>query len=342
MSLVDELHEQPDAVARLLSAGRSAAHEVAAVLQRRDVTHAVVAARGTSDNAARFAQYAWGALAGTSVSLATPSLFGTYERPVRLDGAAVVVVSQSGQSPDLLAVARAAADQGRPLVAVTNDATSPLTEHATVVVDLHAGPEHAVAATKTFTTSLVAVAMVADALAGGTATGDLGRLPRLLDRALRGAGVEAAADVLATPDVAIVLGRGWHLASAHEWALKLQELSGLVAQPWSTADFEHGPVGAVGAHTPLLALSAASDPSHAHTGELLVRLARDRGAPVVLVGDAPVAGAGLHLPTPVAPATWLAPIVAAPAYQRVAIATALARDRDPDRPPGLQKVTRTR
>lgn len=343
MSLTDELHEQPTTVARLLDEGGDEAREVAAALRRPDVDHVVIAARGTSDNAARYAQYVWGGLAGMGVSLATPALFGPYDRPASLAGAAVVVVSQSGQSPDLLAVADAARDQGRPVVALTNAADSPLAARADVLLDLRAGPEHAVAATKTYTASLVAVAMIADVLTDGAGV-DLGALPTVLDQALHAEGVDAAAAALADPAVALVLGRGWHLASAHEWALKLQELSGVVAQAWSTADFEHGPVAAVGAHTPVLAVSGRDDPSHDHMRELLARLARARGAPVVALTDdpAPVADGAVHVHLPAVPAGWLGPVAAAPVLQRVAIAATRRRGLDPDQPRGLAKVTRTR
>lgn len=292
MSLHDELHEQPDTLDRLLTDGIADTRAVATRLTGADVTHVVLAARGTSDNAARYAQYVWGELAGTSVGLAAPSLFAPDTPTVRLDGAAVIVLSQSGQSPDLLTVARAGVAQQRPVVAITNDTGSPLADIADLVVDLRAGPE-------------------------------------------------AAAEALEAPAATMVLGRGWHLASAYEWALKLQELSGIVAQAWSTADAEHGPVAAIGEHTPLLAVSTSGDRTHAHTCELLERLARDRGAPVVMASDH-AGGVGLHLPLPRAPAAWLAPIAAAPVLQRMAIATARARGRDPDNPRGLDKVTRTR
>lgn len=340
MSLHDELHEQPDTVDRLLTDGIADTHAVATRLARADVTHVVLAARGTSDNAARYAQYVWGELTGTSVGLAAPSLFGSDTSTVRLDGAAVIVLSQSGQSPDLLGVARAGVAQQRPVVAITNDTGSPLAALADLVVDLRAGPEHAVAATKTYTASLVAVAMVAHELAG-LGRDPLAGLPAVIAEALEADGPEAAAEVLEAPAATMVLGRGWHLASAHEWALKLQELSGIVAQAWSTADAEHGPVAAIGEHTPLLAVSTSGDRTHAHTCELLERLARDRGAPVVMASDH-AGGVGLHLPLPRAPAAWLAPIAAAPVLQRMAIATARGRGWDPDNPRGLHKVTRTR
>ena len=340
MSLRDELEEQPEVVARVLADGVDDARALAGVLSRADVTHVVVAGRGTSDNAARYAQYVWGELAGLSTSLATPSLYGGQAPPPRLDGAAVVVVSQSGQSPDLVAVAHAGAAQHRPVVAITNDPSSPLAGAADLVVDLRAGPERAVAATKTYTASLVVVAMVAHELAGGGA-GPVQQLGPAVEAALATDGVEDAAEVLRDAAATMVLGRGWHLASAHEWALKLQELGGLVAQSWSTADAEHGPVAAVDRRTPLLAVTTSDSRSHDRTRALLARLAHDRSAPVVMACDTDDA-VGLHLPLPSSPAPWVAPIVAAPVLQRMAVATARVRGLDPDRPRGLQKVTRTR
>ena len=342
MSVRDELREQPEAVRRLLDGGVDATAAVAERLGRSEVDHVVIAARGTSDNVARYAQYVWGSRNRLAVTLTTPSLFGTYARPVDLRGAVVVVISQSGQSPDLLAVAEEGRRQDRPVVAVTNDAASPLARLADLTIDLRAGPERAVAATKTYTASLVAVAMISDLLDGGALSSDVRGLPDVLGQALEAPGPERLAHEVRGPDRLVVLGRGWHLATAHEWALKIQELTGVMAQPWSTADFEHGPIAAVTAAVPVLAVSVR-DPAHEATCALLDRLARERHAPVVLVtddGQAGVADARVLLPGD-RPA-WLTPIVAAPVIQRFAIGLAQARGADPDAPRGLQKVTRTR
>lgn len=341
MKVTQEMHEQPEAVARLLDREWGTAERVAAILRRPDVNHVVVAGRGTSDNVARYAQYVWGGRSGLPVLLAAPSLFSAYDRKVDLKSAAVVVVSQSGQSPDLLAVADHAHREGRPVIAVTNDTNSPITEHAREVIDLRAGPEKAVAATKTYTASLTAIAMISCALQGEPPK-SLSELPADLIAALHLRGIDDATAAVSTRDRCMVLGRGWNLATAHEWALKLQELAGVVAQPWSPADFEHGPIAAVTEAVPVLAASVL-DPSHRDTTRILERLARDRHAASVLITNGPTARiTPCTIRLPGRQPAWLTPIVAAPILQRFAIAAAVAQGNDPDRPRGLQKVTRTR
>jgi glutamine---fructose-6-phosphate transaminase (isomerizing) len=341
MTVCDELREQPATVQRLLRDGIDAAAQAAAVLARPDIEHVIVAGRGTSDNAARYAQYLWGARNGLPVTLAAPSLFGAHERHVGLGAAAIVVISQSGRSPDLLAVADAGRRQSRPVIVITNDDSSPLADKADHLVPLHAGAERAVAATKTYTASLVAVAMISEAL-NNAGTSILVQLPDLLRSTVELPGPEVLAGVLGDQDRCIVLGRGWHLATAFEWALKLQELSGIVAQPWSTADFEHGPIAAVDEGFPVLAVSVEG-PTHPEMCRVITRLTRELGARTLMItDDSSGVIASEVLPVPHARPAWLSPIVVAPLIQRFAIAAAIARGKDPDEPAGLQKITRTR
>ncbi|MBW3618761.1 MAG: SIS domain-containing protein [Actinobacteria bacterium] len=341
MTLDRELHEQPEVLARWLDAGDRTFPELRRDLATRGARYVVVAARGTSDNAARYAGYVWGMEAGLPVALATPSAYLGYGRPPRLDGALVVGLSQSGASPDLVAVLAEARRQGRPTVAVTNDTTSPLARTADHVVGLGAGPELAVAATKTYTAELLAVAALAHALGGADRRLALTSVPAAVAAMLAEPGADALADVLADAGRVVVLGRGFHLATAHEWALKLQELASVVAQPWSTADLLHGPVAAVDATVPVLAVVSAG-PLALGVRDVLSDLA-GRGVRIGVVTDvrAVAAVAGVAVPLPDVP-EWLAPIVAIVAGQRCSVAAARARGLDPEHPRGLAKVTRTR
>lgn len=335
MSMLTELDEQSDAVARLLhgnEAALAALPELAA-----GCTHVVAAARGTSDNAARYMQYVLGARNNLSVGLTTPSLFGPLGSPPRLTGALLVAISQSGQSPDLVNVVEEAARQGRPTLAITNDVESPMAAAADVVMDMCAGPEQAVAATKSYTASLVAAALVSQALAGAD-TRELDGLPGLLATSDR-ADVAPATAGLVTAPRCVVVGRGFQFATAFEWALKLQELTYIVAQPFSAADFRHGPVAVVQEGFPVLAVATAG-PTHAEMVELIDDMLARR-AHVVTMTDLPDETPGsVHVAVPPV-AGWLAPIVAAPTLQRFALALALGRGLDPDDPRGLTKVTRT-
>src|SRR6476619_4269371 len=179
--LETELREQPAALARLLEREGGRAREVAGIFGRDDVQYILIASRGSSGNAARYAQYLLGRAHRVPVMFATPSLYTIYEQPPRLEGAVVVGISQSGASPDVASVLAEARRQGRPTIALTNVADSPLARVADVVLPLEAGREQAVAATKPYVNSLGAVAMLfAEMGNDATARGELARMPEAL------------------------------------------------------------------------------------------------------------------------------------------------------------------
>ncbi|HEU4320601.1 MAG TPA: SIS domain-containing protein [Acidimicrobiia bacterium] len=337
MTLYDEIHEQPVALERVLSHNANVYADVAGLFGR--CTHAVIAARGTSDNAARYAQYAWGLRNGISVALATPSLFSIYDRPPVLEGAMVIGISQSGQSPDIVAVLDEGRRQGRPTVSITNDPDSPLAAASDTVIPLHAGPETAVAATKTYTAQLAVIASISAELEDADTS--LDHLPDLVAAALaHESSTRTAAESLGDVGHAAVLGRGFNLATAFEWALKMQELSYVVAQPFSTADFLHGPVAVVDSGYPVLAV-AAEGPTVGDISGALDR-SRDRGAPTVVITNsdqvASAAGQALRFE---AGEEWLTPLPAIAVAQMFTYWLTLSQGNDPDTPRGLSKVTRT-
>lgn len=358
MTFLDqELAEQPAAAARLLESAWSRLADLAGVVRGPDTTGVLVVARGTSDNAARYAQYLWGLRHGLPVTLATPSLVSVYGRSLDLRGHSVVAVSQSGSSPDVVGFIQRARDDGRPTLALTNDAGSALARAAEHVLPLGAGPERSVAATKTYTTSLLAVALVSVALSGHAtdAVGadedrvdadDVRRVPAALDAAVHGiGGVDEAAALLAPYHRAVCVGRGVNLATAHEVALKLTELTGTLVAPYSPADLLHGPVAAVGPDVPVL-LVVPEEPATASVLDIVPELRR-RGAPVVLLAatDLPGIAAGdvraVTLPPAAGLPGWLTPITAVVTGQLLARRLAELRGVDVDRPGELSKVTRT-
>src|SRR6266566_282149 len=178
--LESELREQPESLARLLERQGERAREIAGIFGRDDVQYVLIASRGSSGNAARYAQYLLGRAHRVPVMFATPSLYTIYEQPPRLDGAVVVGISQSGASPDVASVLAEARRQGCPTVALTNVADSSLARVADSVLPLEAGDEHAVAATKTYLNSLGAIAMLFAAADGPVAEAELARMPELL------------------------------------------------------------------------------------------------------------------------------------------------------------------
>jgi glutamine---fructose-6-phosphate transaminase (isomerizing) len=336
-----EIASQPQVIAGLLDRELERVQRLAAGLPQ--FSYALIAARGTSDHAATYAQYCWGAIARTPVALATPSLHTLYHAPPRMEGALVVGVSQSGQSPDIVSVLEEGRRQGRPTLAITNDGASPLAAAADQVIELHAGPERSVAATKTYTAQLVAMAMLGAARSGDAARLDeLRLLPEALAATLAGAaGVAARAERYRYAEQCLVLGRGFNYATALELALKLKELTYLMADAYSSADFRHGPIATVAQGTPAILVM----PRGAVFADMLdlAQELRGRGAELLICSDAPEALALATTPLPLAGGLpeWLSPVTAIVPGQTLALHLALARGLAPDTPRGLQKVTLT-
>lgn len=344
MALIDEIREQPAVVERLVTDLPARLAPIREQVERRGIGHVLIAARGSSDHAAVYGVYALGAMARLPVALAAPSLFSRYGRPPRLDRTLVIGISQSGRSPDVVSVLEEARRQATPTLAITNDPASPLADAAAEVVDLAAGPERSIAATKTYTASLAAIAVLAAVLGDvpEAESRQLRELPEVMARALDtdeatiARAAEAARDVRAC----VVLGRGFNLASALEWSLKIKELANVHAQAYSTADFEHGPIASLEEGARLLAIRAGG-PLATDLDALLARLATERGVQPVVVSDARPE-VGEWLPYPAGVPEWLSPLVAILAAQRFAAALTVARGLDVERPRGLSKVTLTR
>ncbi len=339
--LEQEIHEQPQVVARLLEREAERARRVVADLPA--FTHVLIAARGTSDYAATYAKYAWAALARYPVALATPSLHTLYETPPRLDGALVVGISQSGQSPDIVAVLADGKRQNRPTLAITNDGASPLAQMADHVIELHAGPERSVAATKTYTAQLTVMALLAATWNGGAdRLAELQTIPDALARTLAGVPeLPRQAERYRYMEQCVVIGRGYNYATAFELALKLKELTYVMATAYSSADFRHGPIATVTEGLPVILVM----PSGATLDDMLDLSweLKERGAELVTISDAGSAHAlaTTALPLGTAVPEWLSPITAIVPGQLLALYLALAKGHEPDTPRGLQKVTRT-
>lgn len=338
-----EIAEQPAVVERLLASESGAIGAVAAEVLRRRPRYVVIAARGTSDNAARYAQHLLGRMCGLPVALATPSLHTLYGTPPSYRDALVLGISQSGASPDVVSVVDAARRQGSITVALTNDTGSPMAHAAAHTIDLCAGVEASVAATKTYTASLAAIAALAAAIAqDGAARRELDGLPSLLTAQLAlaaDASALAASEAHAWERLAVV-GRGANYATAFEAALKIKELTGTAAEPYSPADFLHGPIAVVRDGFPVLAV-AASGPALEGARELLEAV-RARGGRACLITDVPeLAAPGEPVLHAVPAPEWLSPLTCVLPAQLLAVATAERLGHDVDAPFGLQKVTRT-
>ena len=341
--LYREIHEQPEALGRFLATARGTAEAIADALRDRDIRHVVVAARGTSDNAARYAGYLLASENGLHVGLTSPSLFSLYHRPPRLDGALVLGISQSGTSPDIVAVLAEARRQGAATLAITNSPDSELARLAEFNLDLAVGVERSVAATKTYTSELAAVALLSASLARDTQRlVELDRLPGLMEEALTlGPVMDALAERWTELERASVLARGYHLATAFEIALKLKELTYASVEPMSTADFQHGPMAMVSPGFPVLAV-ATTGPTLPGVVDCLELLSARRADLAVLSDDSvALATADTPIPLPAGVPEWLAPIPGVVPGQLLAMSLAGLRGVDVDEPRGLRKVTRT-
>ncbi|HOT93240.1 MAG TPA: SIS domain-containing protein [Anaerolineae bacterium] len=348
MSLKTEILEQPEVLARLLENQREPVEAIAASLRKYEIRYLFLAARGTSDNAGLYAKYLWGAYNRLPTVLATPSLFSLYGKPPSLKNALVVGISQSGRSPDIVEVIREARRQGAPTLVITNAPDSPLAQTAEFVIDVQAGPEQAIAATKTYTAQLMAIAMLSIALnrvAGedDERWPDLQDVPTLVRQALDLEPViERAAERYRYMEQCVVLGRGFNYATAFEWSLKMKELAYIIAAPYSSADFQHGPVAVVSQGFPVLAVApdgVVFDDMHALLKSLVIR----QGVELLAISNREEALSLAHTPLrlPIRMPEWVSPIVAITPAQLFSYYLTRAKGYDTEAPRGLQKVTLT-
>lgn len=341
--LYREIHEQPQVLERLLAAERTSVAALARAIRERDVQFVLIAARGTSDNAGRYANYVLGALNGLPVALAAPSLYTVYAKTPRLRNALVLGISQSGQSPDIVSVLDDARRQGALTAAITNFPSSDLGQAADHVIPLHAGEERSIAATKTYTSELAVIALLAAALADLPALyEEVARIPDSVATVLEiDASVAELAQRYRYMRDCVVIGRGYNYATAFELALKLKELTYTIAEPYSSADFMHGPLALIEYGFPAIVVA----PSGAMLPEMqtFLRLLHQRFAEAIVISDDQVTLdlGRTRLPLRCTVPEWLSPLTAIVPGQLLAMHLARARDYDPDHPRGLRKVTET-
>lgn len=338
-----EIHEQPDVIRKLVSQPQHAIVDLANQIRARNIHHIFIAARGTSDNAGRYAKYLLGAHNQMVVSLATPSLFTIYQQPPDLSDSLVLGISQSGKSPDIVSVLKEGQRQGALTAAITNIPDSDLGKVADIVLDLKAGEEISLAATKTYTAQLTCLAILSVELNPTPPfQKDLLHLPDQISEVISN---EAHLDKLAERyrymSHCAVIGRGFNYATAFEFSLKMKELTYTIAEPYSSADFLHGPVALVDRGFPVFVLA----PQGAMTSQMqaLVEKVQNRQAEVILFSDQEdlIDLADQKVNLPVGVPEWLSPITAIIPGQIFAMYLAATRGFDVDNPRGLNKVTET-
>ena len=331
-----EIMEQPAAWRRLL-ANRAAVAAVARGIGAARPRFVLFAARGTSDHAALYAKYLAEIVLRRPAGLVSPSTMTAYGAQPDMRDVLLVAVSQSGGSPDLIRTVEAGRRGGALTLAVTNNAASPLAQAAAFHLDVMAGPEHAVAATKSYTAQLLGLYLLVDHLRGGNGDAAVA-LPAAGEAVLRGAStaVQAEAARLRFASRMVVTGRGYAYPTAREAALKLMETSYVAAQAFSGADLLHGPLAMLDPHVPVLAVVPGGVAGAAM--EQVLRRVRDTRADLFVVGSA---AAGAHCVLPEGTPEELSPLLEILPFQLMALHLAVARGEDPDAPRGLRKLTET-
>lgn len=336
-AMLAEAREAPQVVAHLLAQNAPLCHELGERLRAAPPPFAVTCARGSSDNAATFLKYLLEIHSRLVTASVGPSVTSVYGARPQMRDALFLAVSQSGKSPDVLALAQAGRDDGALTVALVNDTASPLASTCEVVLPLHAGRETSVAATKSFIAALAAgLQLVAHWSQDQGVMTALDTLPAVLERASR-VDWSAALPLLAQAENLFVVGRGVGFAVAQEAALKLKETCGLHAEAVSAAEIMHGPWTLAGQRFPVLVFSQRDETLEGVTA--FVKTLTSQGIPVIVAGatDAPatitLAGIETH--------PFLSPIALIQSFYPLVNAIAKARGRDPDSPPRLRKVTET-
>jgi glutamine---fructose-6-phosphate transaminase (isomerizing) len=341
-----DIAEQPGGFARLLGRESSAAiAEVAAEVARRGPRNVLFVARGTSDHAALYGAYLSEIRLGLPVASASPSAITLYGAKPDFTGTLVIGVSQSGGSPDLTGVLKVAREQGGLTLAVTNNPSSPLAGAAELSIDVAAGHERAVAATKTYTAELLALLMLVEGVRAGDGQlpaderAALDKLPQLAEDTLRDTTADDLAQRYRFASRMVTTGRGYAYPTARETALKLMETSYLPALSFSGADLLHGPLAMTDPDVPVLAV-VGDGPGGQSMRDVVSRLGDERRADVVTIGATDIPGASGRLAVPGVDERY-GPLLDILPLQRLALALALARGEDPDAPRGLKKVTTT-
>ncbi|MBI1280158.1 MAG: SIS domain-containing protein [Anaerolineaceae bacterium] len=339
-----EIAEQPALIGNLLDRESETAGKIANAIREFDPTFIHIAARGTSDNAARYAQYAFGIHAHLPVALATPSIHTLYETTPKLSRALVIGISQSGKSEDVCKVITDAREQGALTVAITNAPESPLAQAAQFHLNVMTGPELSVAATKTYTAQLTAIAMLMTALVDeAELTDSLNRLPDFISETL------SLSDDIATwaqryryMERLVTIGRGYNYCTAFEISLKIKELCYISGEGYSEADFRHGPFALIDPGFPVFVIAPSGKTLPTLT-DFVSKLAERQAETLIISNDPFLLSQGQKkMPLPASLPEWLSPVAAVIPGQIFAMQLALEKGHAVDAPRGLNKVTVTR
>lgn len=343
--MFSEIHEQPQAIREFIAQEQTRVWKLAEHWRQRRPRFIFIAARGTSDHAALYAKYLFETMNGIPMGLASPSIASIYQAKVDVEGALFIGISQSGEAADVISVMEQARKAGADTLAITNVADSELAQSAEHLIPLHAGPEKAVAATKTFTSTMAALLLLSAALGDNQQLlSHLTYIPVLLNDVLTNAEeIISKVERFRFLEDCVVLGRSYNLATAYELALKLRETTYVRAQAYASPDFLHGPIATLYKGSPVFAFvnQGATLPS---VIEVLEQV-KSRGAEIIMIGNAPDALAMADVTFPVNTSLdvpeVISPFPGIVAGQIISQTLSLLKGIDPDAPRGLHKVTIT-
>ncbi|WP_448248656.1 glucosamine-6-phosphate deaminase NagB-II [Thalassotalea agariperforans] len=323
-----EAAQAPSVIKNQIIENQSIAAKIGAKLREIAPKSVMIIGRGSSDHAGVFGKYLIEIEAGVPVSSAAPSVASVYGKKLKLQDSLVIVISQSGRSPDIIAQAQMAKDAGAYCVALVNDETSPLGDIVDEVLPLKAGAEISVAATKSYLATLSALAhLVANWTENQELINALAELPAAMEEMIASPAQLTPASIANVKNM-VVLGRGLGFAIAKEMALKLKEVSSIHAEAFSSAEFLHGPVTLV--EQGLAILNCAVNDESATSHQEQIDEVIDRGADLVHLRQNDVI---VH--------PRLAPLVVLQRFYLDVAKVAVSRGFNPDEPKGLKKVTRT-
>ncbi len=338
-----DIYQQPDIIRKLIHDHSDQIKTLSSELRSWAPRFALIAARGTSDNAAIYAKYLLGAFIRIPVGLAIPSLYTIYQQPPSMREGVIVGISQSGQTPDVLAVLEEARKQGAPTIAITNDAGSPIARSANHSISLNVGEEKSVPASKTYTAQLATIAMLTAHWSNDAAMiGEIDTLGDLTEEVLaQNPVIQKIAQRFGAKKTLVVVGRGFNQCTTFEIALKIKELAYMVAEAYSAADFRHGPVAMLEPGFPVVAI-APKGKALPDMAAMISEMKPVNPDLAILTNDQALlsqSGMPVHLPADLP--EWLSPIVATIPGQLLALYLCQIKGYDPDKPRGLKKVTLT-
>lgn len=344
MSLLTEIQEQPAVLERQLKGQKANVKQIAEEIKAYNPSFMYIIARGTSEHAGIYGQYLMGIEHQLVTAFAAPSMSTFYGSAPCVKGALAVAISQSGKSPDLIASAQDAKDKGAKLLVITNTVDSPLGEMGDWVIDCMAGPERATAATKSYTTSLLAFSMLSAALHGDDKKwAELEHVPEWVNGMFSyDEKLAAYAEHYVFAPRVVVLGRGYNFCSAKEWGLKMQELTYMMAEPYSSAVFQHGPIAMVENGYPVMNIIANGKVADSALPQLEM-MKNKLGADIFSITNndraAELSNRVIALPKEIP--EWLSPIAAIIPAQIFARYLCFARGLDTETPRTIAKVTET-